>query len=909
MARKTITDASSFEDRAQAAAELVAAQRQLNTWLNSQTNPTYSQIANQSRYIASQYDYVDWGNPPPAISGSGPIELTVGGEQFFVNGIGTNPNSVSVPTDIIPNTDDAFSPAPVITDPTQTLPSNPQQPNQIVNPFDPANRQTTDTFNSGSLLEDPNVTSSVNGAGGVDSSGREIPQPDPLVAQSQSGIIQQSGVTASNNQSVNNSLNNSDDQGGNSGTGLNSGFSDSTDLTNDSIGNEFSDSEREDEISNNDLLSSNNGNVSTGLVSKDQTGKTNTNTVGSGIESNNPAMQVRQNVLHNYANWTYNISWYMLKKDVLVNLTNITQNSRNAVLLMKSGGTGRVNTNSQGAFSKDYYIENLSFQSYFSIDSNSGSGNNFDIEFEVVEPYGVAFIAELVLQAQQLGIEDHLDTPYLLEITFKGYDDNGKPVNGLENFRKIIPIKLTEIKFSINSSGTRYNIKAIPYHHDGLFDSQLSKIIGSVKLKGKTFEELIGELQVKINQDLISDAEKQGYPSGVVDTVQFNILEDDLKQSKVGYKDGKVEHVRKDFQDTQSETIQIESNSILKDAVQNIMNATDFGAKKNTRDMEGSEGNNQPIRLIKLIPRIVLGDYIPQKQRYARNITFDILTEKKHGYDIPNVANAPVPRRGWVKEYNWIFTGQNQDIINFDAVYNYQYIFSKTAFQEVKARALRVGGSQDAQDTPTPRPPRINSRINNVIVNTKSQPDHDKVGQSYRSKPHLLSSDIMDHFLNNPKSGDMLKIDLDIIGDPDWIPQDGSVLGTGRGASTNGFVNGSIGIDEFSNHVLIKFKTPRDYDDQSGLMQLESEQTFIQGIYTAIRSINRFENGKFTTTLKLARVLNQNLDSSSNTGSLSNSVVDSNRPDLPPGQFANPNPVSQNNSSVTVTTQQQNNQG
>ena len=42
---------------------------------------------------------------------------------------------------------------------------------------------------------------------------------------------------------------------------------------------------------------------------------------------------------------------------------------------------------------------------------SSKSSNNFDISFEIVEPYGVAFLAELIQLALLQGIEDHFDIP------------------------------------------------------------------------------------------------------------------------------------------------------------------------------------------------------------------------------------------------------------------------------------------------------------------------------------------------------------------------------------------------------------------------------------------------------------------------------------------------------------------
>lgn len=56
---------------------------------------------------------------------------------------------------------------------------------------------------------------------------------------------------------------------------------------------------------------------------------------------------------------------------------------------------------------------------------------------------------------------------------------------------------------------------------------------------------------------------------------------------------------------------------------------------------------------------------------------------------------------------------------------------------------------------------------------------------------------------------------------------------------------------------MLKFKTPRDYNSQTGLMQMTTDQTFIQGLYRVISCESIFENGQFTQQLAMIRVQNQ----------------------------------------------------
>jgi hypothetical protein len=63
---------------------------------------------------------------------------------------------------------------------------------------------------------------------------------------------------------------------------------------------------------------------------------------------------------------------------------------------------------------------------------------------------------------------------------------------------------------------------------------------------------------------------------------------------------------------------------------------------------------------------------------------------------------------------------------------------------------------------------------------------------------------------------------------------------------------------------MLKFKTPRDYNPEKGLMQIETDHTFVQGLYRAIKVENMFFDGKFEQKLHLIRVQDQVSNDSAN---------------------------------------------
>lgn len=902
MAEKQITDRSTAAEVAEAANQLRSAQKELQQWIDQRrrdpTTPreifegidygpmiSATDIAAQSRIIANRYDYVDFGQLSRT-SGNVNSNISLGGDQFFVRGFGTNPDDtgsfVAPRTSLNPDNDFAIArpPTSAITTAQSTVgAATTNYPATSINTrFPPAGsndpRISTGAVGQDSLPNANGIVTSDSGAG-------------PGTANNRRGTP---GTPAGNQVSVNNNDAVTDDAGGAGGTGVDSGYGSDDDVT-----------ELEEIV----VGPSPGDGASTGIttapgesVDVSQFARPQRGGSGKAVEDNKPGVALRPNVLHNYANWTYNVGLYMLDLESHNNIirngriTNPSSELRH--LLIKSGGTGGKSVLGD---QRDYYIENFRFVSIVGQNSRTTkSSNNFDITFEIVEPYGVAFLAELIQYANLIGVEDQFEIPYLLEIKFRGFDETGQPIANIPGSGpKYIPIKIIKVEFKINSAATVYTVTAVPYAHSPLQNINDSVIQESFNIKGQTFEELMTGLAEHMNSTERSKAEKQQREP---DVISFVIHDNDLRTSKVGFEhitDGNVVSIDKIPMSnggggadsgqaaSSAEVIQVHSGNTLKSTIQAIAAATDFGAKYNTTGQpESEEGNeNKPFRLLKIIPVVTFDTkkYNTSTKKYARNIVYKIETQKMYGFITEGMPGAKPTDRGWQKEYNWIFTGKNQDIMDFTAEYNVQYnVIRNNPYRDEKGNTVgtpsapgnplsddgktRTGTGRADRDQQGFAAGRANrdqqgSATYSPAIVTRSSPASSAIYNSYRGAAHQLASDHMDNILNNPVS-DMMSIDLTIIGDPDWIPQDRSVLPLGSQPSGNALtVNGSIATDEYDIFVMLRFKTPRDYNPEKGLMQIDTEKTFVQGLYRVIQLTNNFSDGKFEQTLKMLRVQNQ----------------------------------------------------
>ena len=908
MSSQEITARSSAADQARASEQLAQANQQLNQFISSlPSTATFADVTREGRRIANQFEFISYGAIQPQQVSGQPLRLEVGGDFFFINGVGlaiTPDGSTFVgstsPRVPLPET---ATPTPTPTaPPAATVPTEPPFNLPLDQFEDPAIRAVEERASqpppprppsldvSGTVFprtdverfdtisdNDPRVVVQTPSIETV----RPPPRPPSLGSTTAvstappgtgTGTFNQDpfgGLSAEipgNSRTVNNNTFNNDDQGG-PGTGL--GTPDSPFelpelvIPIDPDRGDTPDGELDSTRPN--VNGQGQVTVSPGTELPGSSDAELRDSTDGAVEKNNPAVALRPNVLHDYANWSYGINLYMLTpsshQSIVRNGTVTQPETELDLLLIKSGGAGNRGKLGGG---RDYYIENLRFLSVVGQNSRTArSSNNFDITFDIVEPYGVAFMSELVRLASENGIQDQFEVPYLLEVKFRGYDDLGRVIPEIPGSGpKYIPIKIVNLTFRITSSATIYTVTAVPFAHAPLQHLEEAFISESISIEGSTFEELMESLFEHMNNNEDSSADSQ---SREPDEYEFKIHDDDLRNSRVGFEhvtDGNVISIeRQDMNGGLMERVQITGGSTLKSAINAIAAATDFGARFNTVGQpESDTGNeNRPFRLLKIIPVVSeLGLYNTSTKRYSKKITYRIDTEKHYGHVLPDMPGAPAQARGWQKEYNWLFTGKNKDIMDFQAEYNVQYFNIRNVFTQVKGNTL---GTPSAEGNPIPNDglsrTEAGASVYTPAIYTVTSPVTNAVYNSYRGSAHQLASDHMDNILNNP-SADMMVVDLEIVGDPDWIPQDRSILPKQDESSGDSrIINGSLAVDVHDTLVMLKFRTPRDYDPQTGLMQIESDQTFVQGLYRAITVENNFADGKFTQKLKLIRLQKQ----------------------------------------------------
>lgn len=284
---------------------------------------------------------------------------------------------------------------------------------------------------------------------------------------------------------------------------------------------------------------------------------------------------------------------------------------------------------------------------------------------------------------------------------------------------------------------------------------------------------------------------------------------------------------------------------------------------KQQRESIQSGGNPNTITWLKwfrIIPSITIKEYDPTQNRYSMDIIFYVKPynlSAKH----PFYPKGRVP--GFVKKYDYIFTGKNKDVLDLQIDFNTLYLVEMTT-NRTKSTQLQTGTPirPDANAYPNPNTEeRPQENVAPISIGLVS----DNVATTMRAgglpQASADAGDLQRSLMLGAK-GDMITLNLKIVGDPQFIKQDDLFMGQGLDTPSGQFLNNSSGsslyMDGGELYVFVNFQSPVDYDETKGIADVASSRyrySEFSGVYKIITVDNSFSNGKFEQSLTLAKLL------------------------------------------------------
>ena len=99
------------------------------------------------------------------------------------------------------------------------------------------------------------------------------------------------------------------------------------------------------------------------------------------------------------------------------------------------------------------------------------------------------FYETLQVAALKSGHKNYIQSPFLLTLQFKGYDDNGN-VSLASGSTRLMPIKIINSVFNVTEQGSTYEVEFVKYN-DQAFGDQVQAAKTDLNLSGKTVQEIL----------------------------------------------------------------------------------------------------------------------------------------------------------------------------------------------------------------------------------------------------------------------------------------------------------------------------------------------------------------------------------------------------------------------------------
>jgi len=282
-------------------------------------------------------------------------------------------------------------------------------------------------------------------------------------------------------------------------------------------------------------------------------------------------------------------------------------------------------------------------------------------------------------------------------------------------------------------------------------------------------------------------------------------------------------------------------------------------------------------------PRLNVFSIVPYQ---VPDTIFDDDTSMPSGYT--------VVRQNIVKGYNYLYTGLNKDILDFQLDYNFAFYNSAPQNLNKSSSTSSAGGNKSIEksslatsqqqgkltEAANDNPSGLASRM------IKAQKGTSGEGTENESAELKIARTMNDRIINGGTT-DLMQMDLQIIGDPYFIPATGMMNSdepirffvdprpyapTSKSDKNNGNGRGEINYQDTACFIEMNFQTPIDYQPggdnfifpQGGAYKNGAGQTIrlgeFSGIFQVQTIVSSFRQGKFEQTLRINRQHNMTLD-------------------------------------------------
>jgi hypothetical protein len=295
--------------------------------------------------------------------------------------------------------------------------------------------------------------------------------------------------------------------------------------------------------------------------------------------------------------------------------------------------------------------------------------------------------------------------------------------------------------------------------------------------------------------------------------------------------------------------------------IEKIVMQTDYCAENSTK-----ESKNGLTKWFKIDTQVYLDESPLTEQQMGRKPKIFVYSVIPYEVDEATTIgsnkkakNTKGLRESAVKQYDYIYTGKNEDVLAFDINFNNAFLMTANADLGMSNANLRgsdqnkVAASGNESDAGTSPP-----------IETDAESDSDKNGGTGFNTGSALpsggsSNDVrrqvaeMFHDRITNMIIDMVSAEMEIMGDPFYVPQQTGNYVADTGDKPGITKDGTMNYLDSSVFCIINFRTPFDYQVNGATMEMPQIVPGFSGLFQVRAVTNKFSSGKFTQTLKLIR--------------------------------------------------------
>ena len=214
-------------------------------------------------------------------------------------------------------------------------------------------------------------------------------------------------------------------------------------------------------------------------------------------------------------------------------------------------------------------------------------------------------------------------------------------------------------------------------------------------------------------------------------------------------------------------------------------------------------------------------------------------------------------REAAIKEYNYIYTGKNEDVLNFDI--NFNNAFLMTANSDIGMTSGQDPNAGTTASTQTNGDSGATvAQAGDLASADEASPAVSLVTNSAESAG-THSNDVrrriaeMFHDRITNMTTDMVTADMEIMGDPYFIPQETGNYVSQQSNRPGITQDGTMTYQQGPVMCIVNFRTPFDYQIGGATMEIPQVVPGFSGLFQVWAVTNKFSRGKFTQDLKMIR--------------------------------------------------------